>query len=107
MVDSKINVDYQAILNRIYSDFTLIVRSSWFNDNTDQELLVLIGKLSDQLYNLPNLSLESNQFHLELNSYIWYVKYIVEEGNLSLEAKSIYKAELSFFYKNNLLYGGK
>lgn len=70
------NVIFQEMLNKIYYDFSLVVREYCLLDKKEDKKLAFCGKLADMIHNLPNSDC-LNDKNKELFEYMKFVEKMV------------------------------
>jgi len=84
----------QVILNKIYRDFCLTLRSSWFQKHKNSELLEFCCRLSDWIENLPT-NQTSDETEGTLSCYIESVEVGLKQfKSLPVEVQSTYKKQV-------------
>lgn len=85
----------QVILNKIYRDFFLTLRSSWFKKHKNSDLLEFLCRLTDCLENFPS-ELLTGELDWELRVYVETVENNLEFfETLPNEVESTYSKQIN------------
>lgn len=90
----EITLETQVLLNKIYRDFFLTLRSSWFKKHKNSDLLEFCCRLTDWLENFPS-ELIIEELEWNLNGYIATVESNLEFfQSLPLEVEITYTKQI-------------
>lgn len=90
----EITEETQVLLNKIYRDFFLTLRSSWFKKHKNSDLLEFCCRLTDWLENFPS-ELITGELEWNLKGYVETVKNNLDYfKSLQLEVEVTYTKQI-------------
>lgn len=90
----EITLETQVLLNKIYRDFFLTLRSSWFKKHKNSDLLEFCCRLTDWLENFPSEPI-IEELEWNLNGYITTVESNLDYfESLPLEVEVTYTKQI-------------